>query len=143
MTELTIEQVISIKRSYYNIIALFLEKEKIESRFLRCLLKWGFQLRLQPDDLQYAAASITELAFLQPTGKLERIESIYHLVYMIYLDDVVEDVELEVSTIYAQRLGFKHDLVSELFKSIATADDMMRPRNVREEVMDFLKTYEA
>jgi hypothetical protein len=63
---------------------------------------------------------------------------------MIYLDKVVEDVELEVATIYAQKLGFEASIVSELFKSIATAAyDETRPRNVHQEVMDFLKVYDA
>src|SRR5690349_7827622 len=41
---LTTKQMASVKKSYFNILALFLSLEKIDSRFLRCLLKWGFQL---------------------------------------------------------------------------------------------------
>lgn len=140
---LTTKQSASVKKSYFNILALFLSLDKIESRFLRCLLKWGFQLRLNPDDLKQADVDISHLKFEHPEDKVEKLEAIYHLVYMIYLDDVVEDVELEVSTIYAQKLGFKSDVVSELFKSIATAKyDLTKPRNVKQEVMDFLKVYE-
>jgi hypothetical protein len=144
MTDLTKEQSRSIKKSYFNILALFLGQDKIESRFLRCLLKWGFQLHLSPDDLKNANIDISELKFAHPEEKVEKLESIYHLVYMIYLDKVVEDVELEVATVYAQKLGFKPSIVSELFKSIATADyDESKDRDVRREVMDFLKIYDA
>jgi hypothetical protein len=140
---LTTKQSASVKKSYFNILALFLSMDKIESRFLRCLLKWGFQLHLNPDDLKQADVDISHLKFEHPEDKVEKLEAIYHLVYMIYLDDVVEDVELEVSTIYAQKLGFKSDVVSELFKSIVTAKyDLTKPRNVQQEVMDFLKVYE-
>lgn len=141
--QLTNKQSISVKKSYFNILALFLSMDKIESRFLRCLLKWGFQLHLNPDDLKQADVDISHLKFEHPEDKVEKLEAIYHLVYMIYLDDVVEDVELEVSTIYAEKLGFKSDVVSELFKSIVTAKyDLTKPRNVKQEVMDFLKVYE-
>jgi hypothetical protein len=144
MSDLNKEQLISVKKSYINILALFLGKEKIESRFLRCLLKWGFQLHVSPDDLRNANIDIASLKFANPEGKVERLESIYHLVYMIYLDEVVEDVELEVATIYAMELGFKSDVVSELFRSIVTADyDRKRRRNVHKEVMDFLKIHEG
>ncbi|MBL0744811.1 hypothetical protein [Chryseolinea lacunae] len=138
------EHLVSVKRSYFNILALFLGDEKIETRFLRCLLKWGFQLHLNPEDLKHADVDISNLKFNSVGDKVEKLESIYHLVYMIYLDEVVEDVELEVATIYAQELGFKPTVVSELFKSIATEPyDETSTRNVRQEVMDFLKLYEG
>jgi hypothetical protein len=144
MTDLTKEQLHSVKRSYLNIVGLFLGQEKIESKYLRCLLKWGFQLHLNPDDLKNANIDISSLKFSHPAEKIQKLETIYHLVYMIYLDQVVEDVELEVATVYAKELGFKSEVVSELFKSIATADyDLTsKKRNVHKEVMDFLKLYE-
>lgn len=144
MTDLSKEQLHSVKKSYLNILALFLGKETIETKYLRCLLKWGFQLHLNPEDLRQANIDISFLKFSHPSEKIERLESIYHLVYMIYLDEVVEDVELEVATKYATELGFKSDVVSELFKSIATADyDLKKKRNVHREVMDFLKIYDS
>ncbi|HEY0741816.1 MAG TPA: hypothetical protein VGD40_10150 [Chryseosolibacter sp.] len=142
MTDLTKEQLRSIKKSYFNILALFLGQEKTESRYLRCLLKWGVQLHLNPEDLRQSNVDLDVVKFADPNDKLEKLESIYHLVYMIYLDQVVDDVELEVASIYAQRLGFEAETVPDLFKSIATADyDETGNRNVRQEVMDFMKIY--
>ncbi|RAV99212.1 hypothetical protein [Pseudochryseolinea flava] len=138
------EHLASVKNSYFNILALFLGQQKIESRFLRCLLKWGFQLHLNPEDLTRANVDLSNLQFAHPGDVIVKLESIYHLVYMIYLDEVVEDIELEVATIYAEQLGFKSTVVSDLFKSIATeAYDGQKSRNVRNEVIDFLKLYEA
>ena len=142
MRDLTNEQLQSIKKSYFNILALFLGQDKLESRYLRCLLKWGFQLHLSADDLRHANVDISHLKFTHPEEKIERLESLYHLVYMIYLDEVVEDIELEVATTYAQKLGFRPAIVSELFNSIATADyDEIITRDVRKEVMDFMKIH--
>lgn len=125
-------------------LALFLEKEKVQSSYLRCLLKWGFQLHLTPIDLLHINVDVSDLAYKDPSSKVETLEAMYHLVYMIYLDQVVEDVELEVASLYAVKLGFKENLVSELFKSIATAAyDEGETRDVRQEVLDFLKVYES
>lgn len=144
MKQLKPEHLTSVKKSYFNILALFLGDEAIESRFLRCLLKWGFQLRLTTDDLKNADVDISHLKFNSVGDKVDKLEAIYHLVYMIYLDEVVEDIELEVATIYAGKLGFKPNVVSELFKSIATeAYDETNTRNVRQEVIDFLNLYEV
>ena len=144
MTDLAKEHLDSVKKSYFNIVALLLGDDKIESRFLRCLLKWGFQLRLTADDLRNADVDISHLKFTSVGDKVEKLEAIYHLVFMIYLDEVVEDVELEIATIYAEELGFKSNIVSELFKNIATEPyDQPSERNVRQEVMDFLSLYEA
>lgn len=141
LEELSKQQLDSVKKSYFNILALFLDQEKIESRYLRCLLKWGFQLHLNPEDLNHAQIDVSSLAFKEPDEKLDRFESVYHLVFMIYLDKVVEDIELEVATIYADKLGFKAEVVSELFKSIATAAyDEDTPRNFRDEIKEFLNS---
>ena len=69
-----------------------------------------------------------------------RIEALYHLVYMIYLDRVVEDLELEVAADYAVKLGFEKELVGDLFKSIATIPyDEVSPQDLQKEVEDFIK----
>ncbi len=142
MTDLTKDQTRSIKKSYFNILGLFLGQEKLESRYLRCLLKWGFQLNCTPEDMKQIDVDITSVRFANPEDRVGKLEALYHLVYMIYLDKVVEDVELEVATIYAEKLGFKRSIVSELFKSIATADyDDSVVRDVRQEVMDFMKIH--
>jgi hypothetical protein len=140
--ELSREQILSIRHSYLNILAFFLESEKIESRYIRCLLKWALQLKITSEDLNKPALDISTFSFSLP-GKVEKLEAIYHLVYMIYLDQTVEDVELEVATIYAEKLGFKAGLVSELFASIVTADnDQSKSQTIRKEVIDFLKLHE-
>ncbi len=141
MTQLNIENATSVKKSYFNILAMFLAQESIESRYLRCLLKWGFQLHLNPEDLKQADVDISHLKF---DDKVEKLEAIYNLVSMIYLDEVVEDVELEVATIYAEKLGLKPSVVGELFKSIATEMyDEAKLASVRQEIMDFLKLNNA
>lgn len=138
------EHLASVKKSYLNILALFLGQEKIESRYLRCLLKWGFQLGLSPEDLRQADVDLSYLTFENPSDQIQKLEAVYHLVYMIYLDEVVEDVELEVATVYAEKLGFRTFVVSELFKSIATRPyDDSASRDVRSEVVEFLKVYEV
>ena len=134
----------SVRQSYFNILALFLEREKVESRFVRCLLKWGLQLKLTQKDIHAPEKKLEHLQFSQPSEKVERLEAIYHLVEMIYLDKVVEDVELEVASIYAEKLGFKREIVGDLLKSIATRDsDGGTSQNIHKEVIDFLKINES
>lgn len=139
-TELSKDQLASVRESYFNILALFLEQEKIDSRYIRCLLKWAFQLHLNPDDLNKTSKDISTISF--SLDKVDKLEAVYHLVHMIYLDRVVEDVELEVATIYAQKLGFTPEIVSELFTAIVTSDpEMGVERDVRSEIIEFLKLH--
>jgi hypothetical protein len=129
----------SLKDSYFNILASFLEKDEIESRFVRCLLKWGFQLKLTPQDILLSNIELSSIQFIQPASKIDRLEAIFHLVQMIYLDQTVEDVELELAGVYAERMGFKKEVVAELFKSIATeSTDEQAQKDVHQEVIDFL-----
>lgn len=139
-TTLTPEQLESVKRSYFNVLGMFLQQEQIESRFLRCLIKWGIQLHLKTSDLSDINLNLDELAYHEPG---EKVESLYHLVYLIYLDRVVQDTELEVATLYAERLGYAPEVVSELFKSVATAAfDLDKPRNLKKEIEDFIRLHQ-
>ncbi len=125
-----------VKQSYFNLLAVLMTTDKIDSKYIRCLVKWGIQLGVNAADLK----DLEKANGTIPAEKAARLEALYHLVYMIYLDQVVEDLELEVATAYAEKLGFKKDLVGDLFKSIATIDyDRISVQDVRKEVEDFLK----
>ncbi|GHM98516.1 hypothetical protein WSM22_00060 [Cytophagales bacterium WSM2-2] len=125
-----------VKKSYYNLLALFMTEPKMESKYLSCIVKWGIHLGVNTSDLKELEKTQATI----PSDKAGRIEAIYHLVYMIYLDQVVEDLELEVASVYAQKLGFEKALVGDLFKSIATIDyDRVSTANVQKEVEDFIK----
>lgn len=125
-----------VKTSYFNLLAVMMTSQKIESKYIRCLVKWGIQLGVNVDDLK--ELEITNATI--PSDKAGRLEALYHLIYMIYLDKVVEDVELEVATAFAEKLGLQKELVGDLFKSIATLGyDSYSVRDVRKEVEDFLK----
>lgn len=137
MTGLTSEQAESIKQSYLNIVAFLVKGDRVEGRYLICLLKWALELGLDPADLGRGGSAHSNL--LDQSEKVQKVEAMFHLVHMICLDAVVEDVELEIASIYAQKLGFHGSLVSELVKSIVTADSDGTPvGDVRQQVIDFM-----
>lgn len=128
----------SVKKSYLHILTLFLENEEVKSKYVKCLLKWGMHLRLNKHDL----ADLEDIDTFANDSETQKAEAIYHLVYMIYLDNKIEDVELEVASSYANTLGFDESFVADLFKSLVTAPaDGANPREVREEISDFLRLY--
>jgi hypothetical protein len=136
MAESTDIDVANVKKSYFNLLAVMMTTPKIDSRYIRCLVKWGIQLGVNVDDLK----DLEKASATVPSDRAGRLEVLYHLVYMIYLDKVVEDIELEVASAYAEKLGFKQETAGDLFKSIATLGyDSNSARDVHKEVEDFLK----
>jgi hypothetical protein len=136
---MTLQDEHTIKASYFNLLASFFEQDSIPTAHVKCLIKWGVQLGINPQDIDKLGSGLTP-SFTFPKDDIGKLESVYHLVHMIYLDQVVEDVELEVATIFGERLGFKKSLVADVFKSIATSDfDKLSEADVRKEVTDFLK----
>jgi hypothetical protein len=122
----------AIKESYANLLATLFEQESILCTHAKCLIKWGVLLGIDPREININSK------FATPKDEISKLESVYHLVHMIYLD-----LELEVASIYAERLGFKNSLVGDLFKSIATAEfDLSSAEDIRKEVIDFLKIQE-
>lgn len=133
------EDVKPIKDSYFNLLSVFFEQEHIRGSHMRCILKWGIHLNISVHDVDVIGKGL-HAPYVPPASEIDRLESVYHLVHMIYLDQMVEDSELEVASIYASRLGFKEGMVGDLFKSIATIEfDRTSHENVRKEVIDFLK----
>ena len=144
MDRLNQHELESVKRSYLNILALFLTEKQVESKYVACLLKWSAQLNLSNEDLHHIEGNFDRLEFSFPEDKITKMEAIYHLVRMIYLDNIVEDIELEVASIYAQKLGFRSSVVGELFKAIATAPyDGKSSTEVRKEVKEFLRLHDV
>ncbi len=136
MSEVSGVDISKVKRSYFNLLAVMMTSPTMESRYIRCLVKWGIQLGVNVDDLKELEKTNATL----PSDKAGHLEALYHLIYMIYLDKVVEDIELEVATAYAEKLGLKKELVGDLFKSIATlGNDNYSVQDVHKEVEDFLK----
>jgi hypothetical protein len=136
MSEASTVDLNKVKKSYFNLLAVLMTSPKIDSKYIRCLVKWGIQLGVNVDDLKELEKTNATL----PSDKAGRLEVLYHLIYMIYLDKVVEDIELEVATAYAEKLGLQKELVGDLFKSIATLGyDNYSVLDVHKEVEDFLK----
>lgn len=144
MEQLTDIEKQRLKADYLNLLALFLSDPQVESRFVRCLLKWGLQIGISAEDMVKLGKDLSILAYSTPASKEEKLKSVYHLVYMIFLDNVIEDVELEVAMLYAEKVGLKKLVVAKLFQSIATASyDGISPDELEQEVLNFMNSNHA
>lgn len=131
----------SVKKSFFNIFALFLNLESINNQMLDCIFKWGVQLGISRDELHFILNKPDAIQYQAPENQMEAIEHVYDIVYMIYLDGIVEDVELEVTMKYAEKLGFKPHIVGDLLKAIVTAPhDGLDKTQVRKELGSLLES---
>jgi hypothetical protein len=132
----------SVKNSFYNIYSLFIAENAQSEGFHDCIIKWGLQLGISEIELEENLKKNLKFQFKEPSTPLEAIEQVYDLVYMVYLDGIIEDVELEVAMEYAQRLGFKKHIVGDLLKAIVTAPhDGVSKDQVRKELKELLESY--
>lgn len=130
----------SVRTSFFNIFALFLNMESINNQMLDCIFKWGVQLGISRDELHFILNKPDVIQYVAPKNQMEAIEHVYDIVYMIYLDGIVEDVELEVTMKYAEQLGFKPHIVGDLLKAIVTAPhDGVEKTQVRKELASLLE----
>lgn len=134
------EDLTSLKKSYYNIYALFLKVESISGELLNCIYKWGLQLGISKDELHFIQSKPDSIQYEEPANQIAAIEHVYDMVYMIYLDGIVEDVELEVTMKYAEKLGFKPHIVGDLLKAIVTSPHIGEGKSqVRHELSSLLE----
>jgi len=132
--ELTNEEYQSAKKSFGNIYLLFTSGDNIPQRYVDTVLKWGAQLEITDEELRTIIRKREKRQFTIPE-KEEAIDQLFDLVYMIYLDNVVEDVELEVTMNYAAELGFEPYVVGDFLKAIiAGQSDGIDRRQLKEEL---------
>ena len=112
------EELKSIKDSFFHIYHFFLNEGFISKDFVGCLFKWGVQLHVTVEELKYIDPPYEEDEI---ANKEKALQHLFNLVLMIYLDGKVEDIELEVVTKYAEKIGFKAHVVNDLLKTIVTA----------------------
>ena len=130
----------SVRDSLRNIYALFLSKETIKPQYLTCVIKWGLQLQINADQINDILENIDENSFKPPSDKVDAMQHLYDLVHLIYLDDVVEDIELEVATKYAEALGYKPHIVGDILKTIVTAPyDGLSDDEIRDEIRSLVE----
>lgn len=137
------EEYNSILRSFYNIAGLFTNQDPTDQKLVNCIYHWGRHLDVSDGTLRKLFDTPQEFPFQQPKDKYDAIEQIYDLVFMIYLDNVVEDSELEITMHYAQELGFPSHIVGDLAKAIETAPyDGIPRKQVRNELKELLELNE-
>jgi len=108
----------SIKDSFFHIYHSFLNEGFLSKDFVGCLFKWGIQLHISEEELKFIDPAYEEDEI---HSKEKAIEHLFNLVFMIYLDGKVEDIELEVVSKYAEKIGFQPHIVNDLLKTIVTA----------------------
>jgi hypothetical protein len=130
----------SIKDSFFHIYHAFLDDGYISKDFVGCLFKWGVQLHISEQELKYIdpAGAGESLDIIEKEIALKHL---FNLVYIIYLDGIVEDTELEVVTRYAEKLGFNPSIVNDLLKTIVTAPydgfDFSHVKNHIQEILEY------
>jgi hypothetical protein len=118
--QLTPNEYQSVKKSFFEIYLLFVSQESIPRRYVDCIVKWGAQLNVSDSEMISIIKTRDNFQFVVPERE-KAFEQMYDLVYMIYLDNVVEEVELEVAMKYAEKLGFEPHVVGDLLKAIVAA----------------------
>ena len=134
---LTKEEIKSIKDSFFHIYHSFLNEGFLSKDFVGILFKWGVQLHISEDELKYIDPSFEEDKIEDSEKALQHL---FNLVFMIYLDGKIEDIELIVVTKYAEKIGFKSHIVNDLLKAIVTAPyDGFDFKHVKEHLKEIIE----
>lgn len=130
----------SILRSYYRILAVFASDKQTTPEQLKSIYIWGKHLAMPSEALDEVVRNPDALANCTPKDAQSSVEQLYNLVYLIYLDKVVEEQEIEILMKYAERLGFPQHIVGDIIKAILTAPaDGISIEQVRGELRDLLE----
>lgn len=109
---------------------------------MQCLLKWGRQLNIQKVDLHRIMAIPDMLGFEKPDKEGDALEQIYDLVYITYMDGIVEDVELQAISTYAKAIDLEPHVVNNLLKALISANyDGVEDAEIRKDILNHPEVY--
>ena len=111
----------SLRSSFSNILAYIIKEEVHCASKLDCLSKWGAQLGFHPAELHRLINTPAKLKYEAPETSIDALSQVYDLVHMVYMDGIVEDVELELVSLYASGVGLEAHVVNNLLKALVTA----------------------
>ncbi len=135
--QLTEEEIKSIKDSFFHIYHSLISEGFLSKAFIGILFKWAIQLHITEDELKHIDPAFEEEEI---TSSEDALSHLFNLVYMVYLDGIVEDIELVVITKYAEKIGFEPHIVNDLLKAIVTAPydgfDFMQVKNDLREIIE-------
>lgn len=131
-----------LRKSFYNILAYFLTESEQNKQVIQCLLKWGAQLNIPKIELQRIIAMPGLLSFEKPGKESDALEQIYDLVYITYMDGVVEDVELQAISTYTMAIGMEPHVVNNLLKALVSATyDGVEDQEIRKDILSHPEVY--
>lgn len=117
----SINSLSSLKRSYFNVLAFYMLDENSCADKLSCLLKWGAELSIAKVELHRLMKNPALLPYQAPETQIDALAQVYDLVYMVYMDGIIEDVELQVVSEYAGSIGLESCIVNNLLKALIAA----------------------
>ena len=111
----------SLLHSYFSILAVFSDNPHTPQEQLKSIYQWGEQLQVSSAERDDVIRHPQTFTHHLPESRQTAAEQLYNLVYMIYLDNVVDDCEIEILMKYAEHLGFPQHIVADIIKAILTA----------------------
>lgn len=140
MENLSDRQKQQIGNSYFSLLNMMLNQPALPTNHVRCLIRWALQLGLKPNDVLSAARNRSQQEVPFPVEKKDKLRSVFHLVYMTCMDQIIEETELEVAQLYATKIGLDEGAVAALFQSITTADyDELDAEEMEEQIISMLE----
>jgi hypothetical protein len=111
----------SLKSSFSNILAFVVHENGSDTQKISCLTKWGAQLGFRQAELNRLILTPSLLTYQAPATSIDALAQVYDLVYMVYMDGVIEDVELDLVSLYATGVGLEAHVVNDLLKALVSA----------------------
>lgn len=131
-----------LRKSYYNVFAYFLQEQSQDKHIMECLIKWGVALNIHKIELLRIKAVPSLLNFEKPETTSQALEQVYDLLYLTNLDGIVEDVELEVVTLYSKAINIEPYVVNNLLKALVSAAyDGVRDNELRNDIQRHPEVY--
>ncbi len=126
--------------SYYTVLTAFAKSSLQDKKIMNCLYGWGEHLGIARTKLNDIVQQAGQSDFQQPDNRQVAVNQLYDLVYMIQLDERVDDHEIKILMMYAEKLNLPGRIVGDILKALLTAPgDGISAAQVKDELKDLLE----
>lgn len=81
------------------------------------------KFQMNEEDIQEIRENLKEIKLVNPKNKEEKFQLLYDLVWIMMIDDEIHQIEIDLCSRFAMRIGYDPEMVVDLVQTIKSNQD--------------------
>ncbi len=126
-----------------ELLSILVKLSKIDDYFdefeLSYLLKAGSHLGIEDSQVEYLVKNPLDVPFVPPQKEQDRMEIIYYMLFLMKIDNIISDQEVDMVHHYGFKLGFSKHMIDDFVQIMKKHKHKTVPTSL---MLDVIRKYQ-